>query len=115
MSIIFPKKFEPNEERDKEEFHNIDIRVIGATFNIQTGTWAGENDENKAKESKLQMELRKEEMKQRLLMHMLTDKQVKLNRTRREIASILGRHADLLEMQGFPVKGLLSNIEVGLE
>ena len=115
MSIVFPKKIEQSEEREKEEFNNIDIRVIGAVFNTRNGIWIGENDENRARETKLQMELRKEEMKQRLLMHMLTDKQVKLNRTRKEIAAILKDHADLLEMQGFPVKGLLSNIEVGLD
>ena len=115
MSIVFPKKIEQIDERENEDFNNIDIRAIWATFNTRLGSWIGENDENRARESKLQMELRKEEMKQRLLMHMLTDKQVKLNRTRKEIANILRDHADLLEMQGFPVKGLLSNIEVGLE
>ncbi|OMJ91981.1 hypothetical protein SteCoe_5420 [Stentor coeruleus] len=112
MSIIFPKKPDPSEPRIREDFENFNIRAIGASFNTTSGTWVGENDENRARENKLQSELRKEEMKQRLLMHMLTDKQVKLTRTRKEIANILKDHADLLEMQGFPVKGLLSNIEV---
>jgi hypothetical protein len=110
-----PRKSSLHMEKQKEEFQNIDIRVIGACFNAGNGTWLGENDENKARENRLQVELRKEEMKQRLLMHMLTDKEVKLNRTRKEISNILKDHADLLEMQGFPVKGLLSNVEGELE
>lgn len=115
MSIVFPKKLEQRESKEKEEFNNIDIRIIGANFNPKSGAWMGESDESKARESRFQMDLRKEEMKQRLLMHMLTDKEVKLTRARKEIAKILQVHADLLEMQGFPVKGLLSNIEVEFE
>ena len=115
MSIILPKKQDHHIEKEKEELRSIDLPALNATFNIQTGEWVGENDENKAKESKLQSEIRKEEMKQRLLMHMLTDKEVKLNKTRKEIALILKDHSDMLEMQGFPVKGLLSNIDVALE
>jgi ketol-acid reductoisomerase len=90
----------------------MEIRSIGATFNLTTGVWTVENDENKAREAKFQMEIRKEATKQQLLMHMLTDKEVKLNRTRKEIINILKDHSELLEMQGFPVKGLLSNLEI---
>lgn len=110
MSIMFPKKIELDEQV-KEDLHNLEIRVLGASFNWKTGVWGGENQENKAKESKLNMELKKEEMKQRLLMHMLTDKEVKLGRTKKEISEILKKHADLLELQGLPVKNLLSEHE----
>ena len=37
MSILFSKKPESAEKREKEELHNIDIRIIGATFNAHTG------------------------------------------------------------------------------
>lgn len=105
---MFPKKLELSKSPN-EEFHNLELRVIGATFDWKSGKWTSEDQENKTKESKLQGELRKEEMKQRLLMHMLTDKEVKLVRTKKEITDILKNHQDLLELQGFPVRNILSD------
>lgn len=112
MSIVFPKKIDLD-KHPKDDFHNLEIRVLGVSFDWKAGLWSGENQENKAKETKLNMELRKEEMKQRLLMHMLTDKEVKLGRTKKEISEILKKHVDLLELQGLPVKSLLSDYETG--
>jgi hypothetical protein len=110
MSIVFPKKTEID-KKNSEELHNLELRAIGATFDWKSGTWTQENQENKAKESKLQMDLRKEEMKQRLLMHMLTDKEVKLSRAKKEITDLLKNHSNYLELQGFPVKNILSDTQ----
>lgn len=95
-----------------EEYLPVSIPVLGAHFDVSRAVWSLESAETKSKETQVRNNYKREELRQGFLMHMLTDKEVKLMRIRKEIAMILKDKEEFLDVQGFPVKELLTQTDV---
>ncbi|CAG9324100.1 unnamed protein product [Blepharisma stoltei] len=109
--MVAPKP-DINPDWRNEDFLPVSIPVLGAHFEVQRAAWVVESGESKSKESQIRNNYKREELRQGFLMHLLTDKEVKLMRVRKEIAMILKEHEGILDMQGFPVKELLAQTDV---
>ena len=93
----------------EEELLPVSIEAVQAEFELSKGEWEIEAPDNKVKTTQLQNLNRREELRQAFLMHMLADKEVKLSKTRSEIAKMLIDDKELLEIHGFPAKELIEN------